>query len=286
MQSLKRVKRTLRRLVPSELHRAITRSLRRATGTDVPLHIGCELPHLILVATHHKTGTVWMRKVFQTIARVHSLRFHVNVQDSLPANTDIFFQNASKFELGTLPRSYRGVHIVRDPRDVIVSACFYHQKAAEPWLHIPDPALDGKTYQQALNELPTLEDKLSFEMRHATRRVIDAMAAWNYQDRNFLEVKYEDLIVDVDLVLFHRIFQFLGFPGQVIPSVLAIALDQSLFSGKSNSGRTHVRSGAAAQWPRYFETRHKAEFLGLFGDVLVRLGYEADDTWSVADRST
>lgn len=236
-----------------------------------------ELPNKILIGTHHKTGTVLLNSIFREICLYHSLNFYIGKQRNLPAQYDVFFQDHSRFEFDSLKR-FRGLHIIRDPRDVIVSGCFYHQKSDEKWLHIPREEMNGLTYQEKINSFRDVEDQILFEMEHGSKRTIRDMMSWDYNHPNFYEVKYEDLIEDYDLKLFHDFFSFLGFPGYVMPSLLTFAYNNSLFSGRlKKSG--HIRSGRLNQWKRYFNQNHRYRFLELFDDVLIRLGYEKDNDW-------
>ena len=233
---------------------------------------------MIVVGTHHKTGTAWLMSIFKIIADDHGLDYFYGLQADLPPQTRIFFQHHSLFNFQTLPQPYRGVHMIRDPRDVIISGCLYHQKADEPWLQYSDLNFGGLSYQQKINSLATLEEQISFEMENAGRRTLEDMLAWNYNQPEFFEVKYEELIDDRDLLKFHQMFSFLGFPGKTIPAVLAVAYQNSLFSGQlSNS--LHIRSGKKGQWKEYFSREHRAQFGELFGDALIELGYEDNNDW-------
>jgi len=245
-----------------------------------------KLDHKILVGTHHKTGTVWLLAIFQKICRELGLRFS-HRQDGQPVVLsqtesvryhDVLFHEQNRFDLNNPQSHYKGIHLIRDPRDIIVSGCFYHQKSHEEWLHLKREPFEGMSYQEKINSYDALDDQILFEMEHSAKNNIERMLAWDYENPHFLEVKYEDLILDHDLVLFHRIFTFLGFPGTNIPDILRIAYDNSLFSGKVRND-THIRSGKSQQWVRYFKPIHKRRFLELFGDALIRLGYESDDRW-------
>jgi len=240
---------------------------------------GCKLSHKILIGTHHKTGTSWLNSIFRDICRHHSLIYYYGSQDSLPGLFDVFFQDHSIFDFHSLGVGFRGIHLIRDPRDVIISGCFYHQKSGEAWLHRPMKELQGFTYQQKINSYGNIDDKILFEMENSGRETICDMLNWNYTRSSFYEMKYEDLIKDTDLMLFHKLFCFLGFPGSVIPSLLAISYNNSLFSGQHRKS-VHIRSGETNQWKNYFKPSHKDRFLELFGDALIRLGYEKDDNWT------
>ena len=245
---------------------------------------GCDLPHKILVGTHHKTGTVWLNNIFRTLCRFHSLTYFNGSQAELPKDYDVFIQDHTRFDLAALSDSYRGIHMVRDPRDVVLSGCFYHQKSQESWLHEPMDEYGGMTYQEKINTYSTPDEQILFEMENSGRVTINEMLDWDYQNPNFMELKYEDLIEDTELAIFHQIFSFLGFPGSAIPSALAVSFNKSLFSGKAKAS-VHIRSGKAKQWEKRFTQQHKERFYELFGDGLIKMGYETDNSWVSASSS-
>lgn len=256
----------------------LKKSLYSLTGQIQPL----ELPNKILIGTHHKTGTVWFNSIFKEIAFSYDLHYVKDKASTPPPGYDIYFQDHNRFDLAKIATDYRGLHIIRDPRDVLVSACYYHQKSDEPWLHLPQDEFGGQSYHQAINALPDLNAKFLFEMQNSSGRIINQMTSWDYDNPDFIEMKYEDLIEDVNLKLFHEIFSFLGFSGKQIPRLLQIAWDNSLFSGNKD-GHKHVRSGASKQWPKHFNSVIKANFVDCFGDCLIKLGYEEDNNWTVND---
>ncbi len=235
-------------------------------------------PNKILIGTHHKTGTVWLRKIFSRLSKELGLKFYSSGDPKIPTDADIILNNHSRFnnleELGP----FRGLHVIRDPRDIIVSGCFYHQKSAEAWLHVKRERLNGLTYQQALLAKTSLEDKISFEMEALGRTTIQDIINWDYNDARFLNIKYEDLMSDVDLKVFHDIFLYLGLNGGAIPTALYHAYKGSLFSGQVK-GFSHVRSGEARQWERFFSKNNRERFVELFGSSLIDLGYENDHSW-------
>lgn len=242
--------------------------------------IDVSLPNKILVGTHHKTGTAWMMNIFRRISYFHSLVYFQGKQEEIPDEYDIFFQDHSYFDFEALSEPYRGAHLIRDPRDVIISGCFYHQKSGENWLHLSRSDLGGMTYQEKINSYSDVDDQIMFEMEHAGKRTIEEMVDWNYSNPNIFELKYEDLIRDKELSLFHDLFIFLRFPGEAIPGLLEIAYRNSLFSGNLERS-SHIRSGKTGQWKDFFTEDHKTRFLDLFPDTLIELGYEKDHTWAV-----
>ncbi len=197
----------------------------------------------------------------------------------MPEYFDIFNQDHSQFNFDELQIKYKGLHLIRDPRDIIISGCFYHTRSKEKWLHIKKKKFEGLTYQEKINSYSSLDDRIIFEMENSGLSNISTIFNWNYNNPEFIEVKYENLISDRNLFIFHKLFIFLGFTGKEIPEVLRIAYDNSLFSGNVKRS-THIRSGEARQWQKYFKANHKAKFLELYGDALIKLGYERNNDWA------
>lgn len=246
------------------------------------------LKNPVLVGTHHKTGTVWMQKIFGDICRRYGLTMVGRKRNEPPPDQyyDIFFHAHSEFP-DTRSLHFRGLHLIRDPRDLIVSAAFYHQKSEEGWLHIKQDKFGGLTYQEKINTYTDMGDKLLFEMENSSYDNIQSIKNWDYDDARFINVKYENIIDDRQLTEFERIFNHLGFRDHVIGWCMIAAYRNSLFSGAARS--EHVRSGKSRQWPNYFGARQKERFDELFGDVLARTGYDDDGEWiktAVAQQTT
>jgi hypothetical protein len=254
------------------LHSMAINPSRRLTGAFV-------LPHRLYIATHHKTGTMWLQRIFRSFAYYHGLRTIAarDLRPELPF--DILLDGHSGRPLDELGIDYRGVHMIRDPRDLIVSACRYHQKSVEKRVLAPRPEFGGLSYQEKINSYADFGDKLLFEMEHSAYKNITAMRNWNYSDPLFLELRYEELLQDTQLLLFGRMFAHLEIPGAAIPSALAIAWNGSLFSGTVD--HRHITSGKSGDWRDKFEPHHVARFRELFGDVCEVLGYETTADWAV-----
>jgi hypothetical protein len=243
---------------------------------------GDSLSHLIVVGCHHKCGTNWMSSIFRELAGRMCVPFLEGDQPRPLDAAGVFFQDKSRFDFRGLPEGFRGVHMIRDPRDVVISACFYHQTSGEAWLHIKRRRFGGLTYQEKLNSYPSIDDRLFFEMEHSSLITIREIWGWNYANPDFLELRYEDLVVDTELKLFERLFEFLRLPRGMSGQALDIARRNSLFSG-GVSDTAHIRSGQPRQWPGFFKAQHSERFLQLFGKCLIDLGYEADHQWAGAD---
>ena len=155
----------------------------------------------------------------------------------------------------------------------------YHSSAGENWLHRPRKVFRGLSYQDKLKSLPDDRARFAFEMRHTSRRVIQAMQHWDYEQPNALECRYEDLIEDVEGLKFTEVMLHLGFERRELVLGRNIFRKNSLFGKKKQPNDTHIRSGARRQWESVFNRQSAREFVEEFGDVLVKLGYEPDNSW-------
>ncbi|MCC0175945.1 sulfotransferase domain-containing protein [Waterburya agarophytonicola K14] len=236
---------------------------------------------LIVHCCYHKVGTAWFIRILRSIARYYGLNFQNSIQSDLRRDTDIFMEYMSRVDVAKLP-DYIGSHMIRDPRDIIISGYFYHLWTKEEWAHIPRKNLKNLTYQQYLHSF-NREEGLLAEMRGTSQETIEEMSRWNYNNPHFIEFKYEDLITNESAV-FAKIFRHYGFNEEAIQNCLGIA-DKFSFKNQSRrkkgivNQKSHLRSGRTGEWREIFGDRHKQEFKQIFGDVLIKLGYETNNDW-------
>lgn len=241
----------------------------------------------LVVATHHKTGTVWMDGVFKAIAsdlgaRYVNFRSEREQLSNLDHGRFILFSYDSDFgDFSPLldREDVRILHLIRDPRDVVISAMHYHKASRESWLHEPIPGYDNLTYQRALQKLPTKFAQYIFEMENSSASTLRDMVSWRYGRANCFEARYEELRQDAQFVYWQRIMTFLGLDAEEQAIGRRRFWQNSLFGGLSRLGNRHVRSGAVGQWRREFTTDLAVAFLKRFPRTLQSLGYEKSDAW-------
>ena len=120
-------------------------------------------PRVLCIGTHHKTGTLWMRTVFRKLAQALGIESHQVFAGSgdgmVPAADRVFlFQWSSAFPPVILDRpDARILHVIRDPRDVLLSGMRYHRTApagGEEFLHTPRADLDAASERTAPRQRP------------------------------------------------------------------------------------------------------------------------------------
>jgi len=111
------------------------------------------------------------------------------------------YSNADVHQLHALG-PLRGFHVIRDPRDLIVSAYFSHMYS-HPVRMWPGLA-EHRSRLQSVDETAGLLLEIEY-----SAPVIEDILAWNYSDPNILEVRMEDLVRSPYEGFMH-IFEFLG----------------------------------------------------------------------------
>jgi len=229
---------------------------------------------VLFVATHHKVMTTYFTAVLRLLGYGLKRRYQrVHIEQPDPG-AQLVLSMHGKLDLPRLA-PYRGVHIMRDPRDMIVSGYHYHKWTNEDWVHRPDG--QGESYQQKLNRAGP-RDGLFMEIDHFIFFYRETLEKWDMDDPDILEVAYEDLMGEGRDALYSGIFGHLGFEGRD----LELATDlMRLFEAGSRTGRksgevaqkSHVRSGRSGQWRKELDADHIAYIDQELGAVLRKFGY-------------
>lgn len=163
---------------------------------------------------HHKCATGWTDSILREICYHMGLHFkivstpqdfpnHETLSNFVDAEEIDFlaYINANQDYVDDLPL-YRGFHVVRDPRDVLVSGYFSHKHS-----HPTDDWPELAEHRQELKNL-SKEEGLLREMEFS-RPFFEDMYTWDYEQDNILELRMENL-TGKPLVFFTKIGRFLG----------------------------------------------------------------------------
>ncbi len=234
------------------------------------------MPGVLFVATHHKAMTTYFHAVLKALTDTLNIPFdHVNSQQP-DSTAKIFLSMQGRQDFKAL-KPYRGVHIMRDPRDMIVSGYHYHKWALEPWLHRVDE--NGESYQEKLNRVDKTAG-LFLEIQHFIFMYRKTLEAWDLADPDILE----SLLRSADgsrtrAISMPRSFRISGFEGTEF--AFGSRLDAPVRSREPAWTTRWVRSPRSrifAAAPRgngngSFNPEHLAFIEQELGTVLSKFGY-------------
>jgi hypothetical protein len=238
----------------------------------------------IIHCCYHKVGTVWFCRILRDIAAEYGMTYDEGATyeqiHGFETNfdTDFFLDLGSHVNLNLLP-NYVGSHMIRDPRDIVISGYFYHLWTSEEWANIARAEHRGMSYREYLNHVDQ-EEGIAAEIRRMSFW-IPHMASWKYNNTKIYEIKYEDIMKDQESI-FAKLFKHYGFSKRAITRCCEIADKYSfdkMAGKKKNKKKSHLRSGKCGEWRTYFSEKHKHLFKELYPGAMQVLGYEKGDKW-------
>jgi hypothetical protein len=239
---------------------------------------------------HHKCGTVWIVSIVKEIAEIAGLRVAHHHNDSGFGGDIVAYGEKFPFDFWCYTNAdycfvrglaVRGFHVVRDPRDLVVSAYFSHLNShpEEGW-----PQLHH--FREFIRSL-SKEEGLLREMEFIAP-VLYNMLVWDRPAPGVCDVRFEELIADPS-GLFCEIYARMGLvPHRISETVVRDAVERNSFrrfSGGREPGtedaRHHFRKGIPGDWRNHFTGGHVRYFKMLFNPLLLKLGYERDENWDL-----
>ena len=240
---------------------------------------------------HHKCATQWVRRIVTDICNTIGrepviLRGWKQFGDrsmvaSLGASsTFLCLMNADMRYLPVLHRldnGFRGFHIVRDPRDVVVSAYYSHLYSHKPFEGLEERREQLKAVPKAEGLMLELENR-----QHEFRSMLE----WDYDQPNVLELRMEDVTTAAAKEI-PRVIEFLGLGAadglteRRLRDIVA-AHDFTVLAGRhpgEEDVTSHYRKGVKGDWTNHFGWEHVAYFKERYGELLIRLGYEKNHDW-------
>jgi hypothetical protein len=248
-----------------------------------------DMSGLLAFFGHHKCATQWMTGIIADICSMidrypviysSARKFGRDLGAAIaePASTFLCYTNADIRFIRRI-RGMRGFHMVRDPRDVVVSSYFSHLYSHPEFGDLAD-------YRRSLQAIPK-EHGLLLEMERRSLQ-FRLMRSWNYEQENVLELRMEDVTADPHGYI-QKIAGFLGLdahPGFDAARVADI-VDGHAFEVKAQRPvgvedvHSHYRKGVAGDWRNHFTEEHVAYFKEHYGDLLLQLGYETSPHWGL-----
>lgn len=244
------------------VHSAVSGRLRRRSATPK-----------ICIGTHHKVLTVLLARVFRVFAVTTGRRYSYGNGDQIDYDADVLIDHHSEFDWSKIDGDVVGLHITRDPRDLLVSAAFYHVKGSEAWLHEPRSDLDGKSYHQHVTELDGTEERLLFEIDNSGGNNIRQMLDWTPR-ADISETRYDRLVGNGAIEAFRAIVATWHLPNHERRLLVELFRYFSLGGAGAKSNK-HIRNASSGQWREHFTPAVSQRFAEVFPDALTQLGYDA-----------
>jgi len=267
---------------------------------------------------HHKCASSWLTDITRDVAAAAGLRyahfhnprmFQGDLRTFVERNDVSFlaYVNANRTYLSALD-GFRGFHVIRDPRDIVVSSYFSH-------LH-SHPTTDWPELVKHRRELQSIDkDHGLYVVIDFLSDVLADMSTWDYSDPRILELKMEDVVRE-PVKWLREALEFIGLvesrsagiggdlvsavaslkrrrpwmvPFRIVPlpaSILEDSIRRNAYEVKAN-GRaqgvenvsSHYRKGVSGDWVNHLGPRHREYFKARHGELLVKLGYESDLDW-------
>lgn len=131
-----------------------------------------------VVGAYHKTGTVLLKEIFTEYCKKSGLRI-------------VFEENFHKIKSEDLINK-KSLAIIRHPYEIVVSGVRYHSKGTEKWLHGYRPMNDGKTYFEKINQIDNMEEKINFEAKFCSYKIIQSIYKDIQNKKQTLFIKLEN----------------------------------------------------------------------------------------------
>lgn len=282
-----------------------------------------ERNHLLAFFGHHKCATRWINTIIEQVCHDLNLKFMIvhhpgmfdNRLDLLvkEKKVDFLSYDNAKIEFVKTLDKLLGFHVIRDPRDIVVSAYFshLHTHSVDRW---PSLLVHRERLQKA-----SKEEGLFLEMEFRKAEFED-LYNWDYCQPNVLEIKMEDVIKSpyetmVNALCYLRLIDDTRSFKQSFLYILASAIDRlrikskgliplsisknkipvdvllgciyhNRFSQKAGDRKkgvenvkSHYRKGVAGDWVNHFTEEHRIHFKRNYNDLLMKLGYETKPDW-------
>jgi len=242
-------------------------------------------PTCIVFFGHHKCASRFFRfEVFEQLAEMIGARirkyevrnppFHYSNMDELDlCNIDfsnigengrdiILFCNSSLRSLERVQKTashWKGLRVLRDPRQVLVSNYFHHIGGHTVWAY-------GWVWDQLEHDKPILrslpkEEGMLYELENISKQIIEMQLLPKFDDDRIMTIKVEDFNRDPRRFLC-EISDFLE-----VPQLAGIDLGRRFRNPDSGYWRYHFT-------PKLFDVYKKR-----YGEALIELGYEKDLDW-------
>lgn len=231
---------------------------------------------------HHKCATNWLRQIMRSVALEKSWNYKVvngggksdlnynHTDMSIVVNINAKYEHVQLMESDAL-----GVHLIRDPRDALVSDYF------------------STRYSHTNNSSRRLEVRRRLEQLETEDGLIEMLDFFAYGDQvstwdfagndNIKTIRYENLLQHTEETI-KDMLHYLGIDVNetFVKTVVDNTSFEKLSKGRSPGQediRSHYRKGTAGDWKQYFTPPVISKFKRKYGAILINMDYENNFDW-------
>ncbi|WP_435257053.1 FkbM family methyltransferase [Thioclava sp. FR2] len=227
---------------------------------------------MLQIWNHHKCATGFMTRTLNTIAEKNGLQFWMDDRGDADVSAarkqaDILhIKNAHSGMLSDPDAG--GIHIIRNPFSVVVSAYFSHLRThaialkTGTWVKLAQQRERTSVLNKRDGLSATIDFLLDQEFFPATPGPLHALSNWPYEDQRFFPLLMEEFVKAPVTNLLSAMAQSGNdtLPYRVLPD------DSDLTFKKMSNGRSvgqtdetsHYRSGDPNDWKLHLEPEHRA----------------------------
>lgn len=249
---------------------------------------------------HHKAATNFCNEIMLDVARlkegVHvALHSPIVFRDNLERHLEITgakfisYTNADYTHVSKMEGDYRGFHVIRDPRDTIISSYFSHRDShpSDDWpeLDVHRKKLKDMDEQGGMLEELKFSGKLPCNGYDLSPLLLSGK--WTYDNPLVFEMRFEDLIKNPCrmMLMALRHMDPDGWKNPLdlfkLQRIVKSHTFKKLRKSSSRYNGNHYRKGKPGEWRDYFAKYPllKEDFKSRFGDLVIQLGYESSIDW-------
>lgn len=247
----------------------------------------------VLIVEYPKSGGTWLG---QLVSEYLELPFPRN---RMPVLRKSMF-HSHYLPKWRIPRNKKILYLVRDGRDVMVSL-YYHQLI---WNEKNKLNPKDVTYHRKQTGFEDFDDvkgnlpefiRYTFTEEPSKLQHFTYMGNWESFNRKWIHemekgkgniylLRYEDLLTDTYATIEKMLMEFFEIP-EVSASRLQEVVHKYSFENQAKRKQgeekknSFLRKGISGDWKNYFNDQAKEAFKAHAGEVLIKLGYEKDQSW-------
>lgn len=225
--------------------------------------------------THHKCASGWLSTYLARVGELNGLTYEATAYgDRLPPSADITMIANGCY--GFLrERVTSGIHVIRNPFDLLVSAYYSHvlTHPLDGWHGLQRQRELLQSVPRALGFLLTIPFIERADFYPGTPGPFLALRTWDYDDEAFATIRMEDMVDDVAEAIGRKLVLHFG-EDLMLPEPEAFEFER--FADQRRPGEidntSHYRAGITGQWRQELPSA-AADYVRAHHDPLLRRFY-------------